>query len=463
MIGCVLLGLAAALVCSSGSRSGSTNGSPRRGLAPPRSVDCDDDDPELERLGDERDALQSELGSLKQDCAALERDLVNLQSRALELRRQREQAFAKARRRANWGLGCIAIAALAEIAVVMAGPDSRVPFTVAALAAVIAAAPFMVVGWSLSVEARALWKTEMESVAEHERAAQRLAPFEARRRAAAGELVRVSDQLAARRQELENQRFADRDRQRIAREETVRQAAQEGAEQQRARRNTAIVQGALVWWSTQLPQADRFVEVHWRELIGSENALLAQYTDPTSPCSTMEGCLDVARWALCERRAELGYHLPGSELSVEALALLLRWHHGFAVEYLLPQARAIELRRLLTPRRKPRPPKQIAASATEAPLQQLESDPATHTSPLEEFYAGLPARIREDLKGFDRHFEKVQTREQLERFKQAYAETRRTEFEASGRRAELIEEDMEALDYNLDQAIKAWARSRGLK
>jgi hypothetical protein len=61
---------------------------------------------------------------------------------------------------------------------------------------------------------------------------------------------------------------------------------------------------------------------------------------------------------------EITYHLPAGERSVEKLAVILRQHHGFAVEYLLPRVRAIQFERLLPAA--PQPPE------TPAPDLKLE-------------------------------------------------------------------------------------------
>jgi hypothetical protein len=126
---------------------------------------------------------------------------------------------------------------------------------------------------------------------------------------------------------------------------------------------TMIVQGALLWWTTERLRADDFVSEHWQELISSERRLLAEYVDPRNPCSSMERCLSLARSAASRMRSEIAYLLGDDHRSVEDIAVILRRRHGFAVECLLPKARSIEREQRLVPR--PDAGQLAAARATE--------------------------------------------------------------------------------------------------
>jgi len=146
--------------------------------------------------------------------------------------------------------------------------------------------------------------------------------------------------------DLEASRFEARvfEAQRIKQAEEAREEAQREDEQ-----DTALIQGALLWNSTQRTEADDFAAEHWRDLIASERSLLAQYADPKNPCSTMERCLAVARRAAPRLGDEIAYLLPENQRSIEGIAGILRRRHGFAVEYLLPRAREHARRERMAP------------------------------------------------------------------------------------------------------------------
>lgn len=146
--------------------------------------------------------------------------------------------------------------------------------------------------------------------------------------------------------------------------ENARAEAQREEEQE-----NAIIQGALLWWTTQRPHADEFVAEHWRDLIVSERTLLAQYADPKGPCSTMERSLTLARRVVPRMRAEVAYLLPDERRSVEDVAVILRRRHGFAVECLLPRAREYALQERLSP---PPDPKLLAEARADA--ERLERE-----------------------------------------------------------------------------------------
>ena len=201
---------------------------------------------------------------------------------------------------------------------------------------------------------------------------------------------------------------------------------------------TAIVQGSLLWWSTERLRAQEFVSDNWRELIASERQLLAEYVNPTNPCSSMERCLRLARRAVPRMRLEIAYLLGGDTHSPEDIATILRRRHGFAIEYLLPKAREIERRERLG---LPGPdPRQLAEARAEA--ERLERDRTTALREAGAWWTSA-GRFYDDPAWLDRHV-KLHRKSILER-----REAARVEYRDSSRPAATFESALEVARWAL--------------
>ncbi len=309
-------------------------------------------DPVLDGIHDEHERLDAEIEELKQG-------LSDARPAADKLRRTRDELSARAAeldRAVRW----LEIVLVLALMVGLAG--LFLPFLNPTLAWTRAAGPLFVTAFSIwwfpafSSTSRASTQAheDEQKVAKELNLALTTIAGDERRLFECNETLRaLESRFNQRKRELERTKQVNAARDEAEREEN---------------NDTAIIQGALLWWSTERLRADEFVAEHHRDLIASEKSLLSAYVNPNDPCSSMERCLSLARRAEPRMRHEIAYLHPGEQRSVEDIAVILRRRHGFAVEVLLPLARAVEREQRLVPQ----PDLRALAAAAQA-AEELEA------------------------------------------------------------------------------------------
>jgi hypothetical protein len=83
------------------------------------------------------------------------------------------------------------------------------------------------------------------------------------------------------------------------------------------------------------------VELHRRWILSQREAARVAYRDGSRPAATYEGARELARWALATTPGEVAYLFGTNGNGVpseDALARILRAHHGHMAELLIPMA-----------------------------------------------------------------------------------------------------------------------------
>ena len=245
---------------------------------------------------------------------------------------------------------------------------------------------------------------------------------------AAAEQVLI-DEERLRQARAEERRREERERRETAAARTV--AVEQRAAAETHRQRGERVRAALLWWTTDWPQAEQYVRASWKQILADAPRERARYDDLDDLAATKECCKELAEWALTTLPDELSHVLPENERNAATLANILRDHHGHFVEWLLPRAQKIE-----------RDSRTAATAPTPPPVSEIDKA-----------LARLPKAFAE---GIGPRLQRVMAVEQLRPIAREILDATRKQLKQQGRPQPEIDDQLDRMEKNFEKEIGEW-------